>query len=162
MMKICLLFLSLLILLAGCAHIISDKTLAQADRNVTFNELRENPGAFVGKTVLLGGRLTDVTRSSEGTQLEVVEYKLDNIQMPLDSFCSGLRFLAFTPESLNTAVYKPGKFVTMAGEFAGKKKVSIKGVECNCLVVNIKELHAVDIWTQAQLNYPYWRGAYGD
>ena len=76
-----ILTLSLLLLcLAGCTHIISDKSLERADRSVRFGELQHDPDAFRGKFVILGGLVTGIKQNKEGVQLEVIEYPLENVE----------------------------------------------------------------------------------
>lgn len=73
-MKTLLFLLLPFLFLSGCAHIISEKSRLQADRSITFAGLRENPDAYKGKFVILGGLITGVKQVPEGFQLEVIEY----------------------------------------------------------------------------------------
>ena len=41
--------------LSGCAHVVSRDVLDEVNRDVSFAELRKDPGAYTGKVVLLGG-----------------------------------------------------------------------------------------------------------
>ena len=83
MRKPFILLIPLLLLIPGCAHWISEQPRAEADRTVTFGQLRERPDAWRGKMVLLGGTVAAVTRTREGTRLEIVEHRLDNRELPI-------------------------------------------------------------------------------
>jgi len=141
MRKILILALPLVLLVAGCAHQISQKSLELADRTITFSKLRENPDAYRGKFVVLGGVIAAVKDVQEGTQIEVVQHDLDSREMPDAASVSGGRFLAITPDFLPVATCRPGANVTMAGEVAGRKTQPLKGVEYTYPVIVIKEVH---------------------
>jgi outer membrane lipoprotein len=136
----CLLALSLVFLIAGCAHNISPPSLALVDRSITFSKLWENPDAYQGKYVLLGGTIAYADHTREGYELEVVQYGLDGRETPDPISLSGGRFIAVTPESLYTPACKRGTPVSMVGEVTGKKTRELKGVEYTYPVIAIKEL----------------------
>ncbi len=144
MRKPLVLAVPMLLILTGCAHYISEASRVQADRSITFGKLRADPDAFRGKFVLLGGTVAAVTRTGEGTQLEVVQYNVDSRELPDVVTPSGGRFLATTSESLDPASYKPGALVTMMGEAAGKKVLPLQGVAYTYPVIAIKEIHALE------------------
>ena len=140
---ICLLPVALLI--AGCSHWISEQSRALADRTVTYSHLRENPEAYRGKFVLLGGIVAAVTHTDEGTRLEVVEHRLDSRELPDQVVPSRGRFLATTPESLDPAKYKPGALVSMMGEMTGKELQLQGGAEYAYPVIAIREIRAIEL-----------------
>jgi outer membrane lipoprotein len=141
MRKLLVLLPTLLLFLAGCAHDFSDKSLALVDRTISFGTLRENPDAYRGKFVFLGGSVANVTPVPEGTLLEVAQYRLDSRGMPDQTAGTGGRFLATTPEFLDTATCKPGALVSMVGEVTGKKVQPLKGEAYTYPVIAVKELH---------------------
>ncbi|HLO25732.1 MAG TPA: Slp family lipoprotein [Geobacteraceae bacterium] len=142
-----ILVLPMLLLIAGCAHQISDKSLAMADRTISFAKLRGNPDAYRGKFVLLGGVIATIKDVQEGTQLEVVQHDLDSREIPDATSVSGGRFLAITPDSLDVAKCKRGAVVTMAGEVTGRKVQSLQGVDYVYPVIAVKELHLIETAT---------------
>ena len=152
---ITILTLPLLLLLAACTHLISEKSLDRADRSVSFAELRKNPDAFRGKFVILGGLVTAVRQNREGVQLEVVEYPVDSEEMPEVTAESGGRFLVNLPPNLGYATFKPGVLVTMAGEVVGKEVRSLDKMEYSYPVLVVKEIHII-----VQPPGGYYRGGY--
>ena len=143
MRKLFVMALSLIFLLAGCFHIISDKSRALADRSVTFSQLRENPDSFRGRFVILGGAVTGIRQSKEGVRLEVVEYPLDIEDMPDTSSDSRGRFLVDLPPDVGYATFKPGMLVTMAGAVAGKYVKPLDKADYTYPVIVVKEIHLV-------------------
>jgi outer membrane lipoprotein len=143
MEKLRILAIAILLLCTGCTHYISEQSRALADRSITFDMLREDPDAYRGKFVMLGGTVATVTRTREGTQLEVVQYNTDSRELPDAVTPSGGRFLATTSEVLDPAIYKPGALVTMMGEVAGKKAHPLQGVLYTYPVIAVKEIRAL-------------------
>jgi len=145
------LFVSFLIVLSalnGCArNLISDRSLAQADRSISFNDLLKNPDAYRGKMVIIGGGIAGVTRLKDGSQIEVIQYDLDTRQMPVDYSASGGRFLAFLPESLNESINisscKRGMLVSLAGKVTGKKVLQLKGADYTYPTITISEINII-------------------
>ncbi|NIQ03209.1 MAG: hypothetical protein GWM98_24815, partial [Nitrospinaceae bacterium] len=56
--------LALLLLCGGCAHAISESLRQSVDPHLLFSQLSENPEAYVGKKVMLGGTIVE-TRNLE-------------------------------------------------------------------------------------------------
>lgn len=148
-----LLIISLLALcsLSGCAHVISDEARKLVDPTITFDRLRANPDAYVGKFVILGGVIAGTKNTREGGQLEIVQVQLSDDEMPEDSFRSGGRFLATTPDFLDVMIYKPNRLVTLMGEVKSKKTQPLDDVDYTYPVIAIRELH---VWK----SYDYERG----
>ncbi len=143
MKKLLIMMLPLLLLAGGCAHNLSKRSLALADRTITFGKLRENPDAYRGKFVILGGVINTISHTPQGTQLEVAQYSLDGREMPDEASSSGGRFLAMAPEQLTASVCRTGLLVSMAGEVMGKKVLLREGEEDVYPVIAIKELRIV-------------------
>ena len=143
MKKLPIMILPLLLLVGGCAHNLSKNSLALADRTITFGKLQANPDDYRGKFIILGGVIKAITHTSQGTQLEVVQYGLDGREMPdIVSGSDGL-FLAMAPEHLNESVCMTGLLVSMAGKVVGGKVLLREGEEYLYPVIAIKELRIV-------------------
>ncbi len=143
MRKSFIIMLPLLLLLGGCAHNLSKRALALADRTITFDKLKENPDAYRGKIVILGGVIKTITQTPQGTELEVEQYRLDGREMPDEASGSGGRFLAIVPEKLAKSICGTGLLVSMAGEVAGKKAMVIEGEEFSYPEVAVRELRII-------------------
>ncbi len=132
----------LLLLLCGCAHVISEKSRALADRELTFVTLLAAPDAAVGKYIILGGLVAGVRNSAEGGQLEVIQTPLAGNGLPEDVSRSKGRFLAESPGFLDGAKYSPGRAVTLLGHVKGKTTRQLDGYDYTYPVVTIKEIYA--------------------
>jgi outer membrane lipoprotein len=143
MNKLLFLVLPVAILVSGCAHVISPQSLALADRSITFSMLQENPDAYRGKYVLLGGTVAEMTQTGEGIQLEVKQYDLDSRETPDITAGPGGRFLALTSVSPDATACKPGALVSMVGEVRGKKVQPLKGEDYTYPLIAIKELKII-------------------
>jgi len=136
-----ILALSFLFLVTGCAHNISNKSLAMVDRTVTFDKLLENPDAYSGKFVVFGGKIGAALKTPEGTVLEIIQHDLDGRELPDETIASRGRFLALTPDSLNITMCRSSRLLSIAGVVAGKKVQQLKGVDYVYPLINVRELH---------------------
>lgn len=150
-MRMLVILAATILALAGCAHVVSDQSLRLVDRRVTFAELREDPDRYVGRYLLLGGGIAGVRNTSEGGELEVVQFKTDESGEITDTAASGGRFLAASRGFLDPEVYKTGLLVTLVGEVRGKKTMLLGEVEYVYPVLAIREIH---LWKPEDLPRP--------
>jgi outer membrane lipoprotein len=132
-----------LLVLSGCAHVISEESRKLVDPTLTFGRLRETPDAFSGKYAMLGGIIAGVKNGKEGGQLEIVQFDLDSSDMPENVYNSGGRFLVTSPAFLDAMVYKVGRLVTVVGEVKGTRTRPLDSVDYTYPVVSLREIH---IW----------------
>jgi outer membrane lipoprotein len=137
------LILIISLLLTGCVKAISEESRKLVDNSISFSKLRENPDAFIGKYVMLGGLIAAVRNSKEGGQLEVVQLKLDENGLPEDALRSDGRFLATSMNFFDSMIYKPGRSVTLVGEIKGKKNATIDEINYVYPLVSVKE---IQVW----------------
>ncbi len=152
-----------LILCAGCTtHVISDDSMRLVDRSLGFAQLKENPDRYVGSYVLLGGAIASISNTAQTGQLEVVQFKLDNDNMPVESHITGGRFLAQANGFLDPFVFKSGQLVTIVGEVKGHKTMRLDQVEYIYPIIAIREIY---LWRPAEAGYypyPYYPPYYYD
>lgn len=143
-----------LLALSGCAHVISEESRRLVDPTLTFARMRENPDAYSGRYVMLGGIIAGVKNSREGGELEVVQFDLDRSDMPENVYSSGGRFLVTSPAFLEAMVYKVGRLVTVVGEVKGTRSRTLDSVDYTYPVISLKEIH---LWRtyEAEQGYPY-------
>jgi outer membrane lipoprotein len=146
-------FLLIVLLLTGCVHAISDETLRLVDRSVSFALLKENPDKYIGSQVLLGGTIASVKNTKQGSELEIVQFRLDSDNKPEESYNSGGRFLAQSANFLDPVIYKSGRPVTVAGEVKGHKTTPLDQIEYTYPIISIRELY---LWKEPEsYGYPY-------
>jgi len=136
-----ILALTPLLLVTGCAHNISNNSLALVDPTITFEILLKNPEAYRGKFVVFGGVIAAAQKTAEGTRIEIVQYDLDPRELPDTTTSSRGRFMAITPESIGRTMCRSGRLVTIAGEVDGKEVIPLQGVDYSYPMINVKELH---------------------
>lgn len=133
--------LLVLLLLSGCAHVMSQEARQKADPSLTFEKLRQFPDAAVGKYAILGGEIASVTNGKGENTLEVVQFPLGRDEYPDTDRRSYGRFLAVTKEFLDPVVYKQGKMVTIFGQVQGKRSQKIGETDYVYPVISILELY---------------------
>ena len=131
---------STILLLSGCAHVMSEANLKLVDRSIRYERLHTNPDAFAGKTVLLGGIIAGATTTGDLSQLEVAQLELFNNEVPNEFSNSGGRFLAISAEPIDPVIYSRGKFVTIIGEVKGRKVQQRDGADYPYPLISVKEL----------------------
>jgi outer membrane lipoprotein len=142
-----------LMILSGCAHIISEESRKLVDPTITFGKLRENPDSYLAKQVMLGGIIAATRNSGEGGQIEVVQFDLDKVGAPMDNQGTGGRFLATSPLFLDPLVYRTGRLMTMVGEVKGKTTRPLEGVEYTYPTIAIREIHVLPSYEPEQPSY---------
>lgn len=117
-------FLSLVCLLgiSGCATGVSKRSLSMVDFHGTFSQLQDHPEFFVGKVVLLGGKVIETKASSGHSEITVLELPLGAGNRPLDTDRSAGRFLVWISRYLDPEIYKGGTFLTVVGKVMGSEQ----------------------------------------
>lgn len=142
------LLLLVLMLLSGCAHVMSEEARQKADPDLTFERLRQFPEAAIGKYIILGGEIASVKNGKEESALEVVQFPLDRGEFPASDQRSFGRFLAVTKEFLDPLVYEQGKMVTIFGQVKEKRTQKIDETDYTYPVISILELH---LWMEPSM-----------
>lgn len=140
MKRLILCLISLLGILVGCAHVMSESGLALADRSITYADIKNNPEALTGKNVLVGGIIAETRSSGDVLQLEVAQLELFSNGAPDESSASAGRFLVVSGELLDPLFYRPGMFVTVIGEIKGQKVQKLAGVDYRYPLISAKEI----------------------
>ena len=161
MMKRLIIFGIALSLLSGCVHAVSRNVLQEVDREITFSALLNDPIAYKGRVVLLGGVIVSTINKQEGTLLEVYETRLDREGRPTDIDRSEGRFLALYEGFLDSEIYAAGRQVTIAGTVQGEKIQPLGEVEYRYPYLLVKEIH---LWKEEKpvQHEPYAWGLWYD
>ena len=160
-MKRLFIFGIVLSLLSGCVHAVSRNVLQEVDREITFSALLNDPIAYKGRVVLLGGVIVSTINKQEGTLLEVYETRLDREGRPTDIDRSEGRFLALYEGFLDSEIYAAGRQVTIAGTVQGEKIQPLGEVEYRYPYLLVKEIH---LWKEEKpvQHEPYAWGLWYD
>jgi len=145
----------------GCAHVISEPLRQQAQPPVSFAELRTDPEALKGRTVILGGEILQTSNLREGTRVEVLQRPLSDSETPRLTDTTGGRFMAFCSEYLDPAVYAPRRRITVAGRVLGSYTGKVGEVDYTYPLVSCEEIHlfpTASAELRRQAAYPWWYG----
>lgn len=161
-MKRYLLYLLFVLLLASCAHAISEGLRKEAVTDVPFSAVRMNIEDYKGRTFVWGGFIVNTVSKDEGTYMEVVQNPLNRYGRIVDTDVSGGRFLGFSEKQLDPLIYEKGRLVTVAGELTGSLQAERDGTTYLYPVLRLMEIR---LWKEEPLyppdywywdRYPYW------
>lgn len=139
MRPLTMIIMSTVLLLHGCTTIISEQSRKLVDTDAPFTRIRETPDSFIGRHVMLGGRIAGVKNTPEGGQIEVVQFDLSWSGYPEDKFVSFGRFLATSTQFLDKMIFREGMLITLVGEVKGKTKQRLDEMEYIYPVVAMRE-----------------------
>jgi outer membrane lipoprotein len=155
-------------LLAGCATSELPAPVLENTEKVAFPQLAQNPSAYEGRRIVLGGEVIHAKRLADRTEIEVLALPLNSTDEPTwNRAASQGRFLAYqTKEFLDPAILPPGTRVTIVGEGKAALRKRIDEAEYTYPVI---ESDYLKIWPVRMLDGsypygygPYYYGPYGD
>lgn len=129
------------LLCSGCATVISEQSRRLVDTDAHFSKIRATPETYIGKHVLIGGRIAAVRNSQGGAQLEIVQFELDYSGAPENSFRSHGRFIATASEYLDPLIYSRGMLITLVGEIKGKQTQRLDDMDYTYPLIAMREWH---------------------
>ena len=130
--------------LSGCVKAISDQNRALIDPTINYDAVQTAPDRFLGKHLLVGGRILSSQSTNELSRLEIRQIKVDSDGVPFDVEASGGRFFAESATYYDNSVYAPGSMVTLVGEVTGKRQQEVDGQPQTYPVLTIKEIYLWD------------------
>ena len=148
--------LLIVLLLSSCAPVLSRTYLREGQREVSFEDLRENPGQYRGLLYILGGIIVNTKFTKSGSQIEAVHVPVDSRGYFKERGRSEGRFLALLPgykRTLDPAVFRQGGRVTLAGVFIEPRKGTIDEMEYEYPVFEIKQVY---LWPKEYVAPPYY------
>ena len=139
MRKLILVIFLLSLIIPGCTRVISEQSRRMVDTNADFLQVRDNLDKFIGKHIMLGGRIAGVKNSPEGTVIEIVQFDLTDNGAPIDSFISAGRFLATSSDFLDAMIFRKGMLITLVGEIKGRRTQRLDEMEYIYPVIAMRE-----------------------
>jgi outer membrane lipoprotein len=138
--------------MASCAP-FSRQTMGQVDESLTYRSVQRDPDRYLGKTVLWGGVIVEITNKQKETELKVRETELDIEKRPEDLDRSAGRFIVRYAGFLDPAIYQAGREITVVGEVAEKEVLPLGNTRYSYPVLLAKEIH---LWEREQPGPPYY------
>lgn len=123
----------------GCTNVISEQSRKLVNTDAAFKDVKEAPDNYIGKNILLGGRIAKVRNSSDGAQLEIVQFDLTSQSYPEDTFLSYGRFLATNSSYMDPLIFKQGMLITIVGEVKVKKTMRLDDMDYTYPVISMRE-----------------------
>lgn len=153
---------------AGCSHVLPPEALGLIEPGLDLVQVRENPSAYVGKTLLLGGKIVKTEAEQSGTVFEVLSYSVNRWGEPQEPDETAGRFLAKAQGFYDPDIYQPGRFLTMTATVVGEEFRPLKDYQYHYPVLRIDSLY---LWPKGYdpeyfydyrgyYNYPPWPGYY--
>jgi len=144
----------LILIITGCAPVISKDIRDQVAQDLSFKEVLQDPEAYRGKMVLWGGVIIKAENQKEGTLIEVLQKPTDREGRPRDVDHSEGRFLALYDGFLDTAIYAREREVTIAGEIKEKRVLPLGDIQYAYPLILVRQLHLWPAERKERL-YPY-------
>ena len=113
--------LAITLQLSGCGSVLSRTTIDQVDPKLSPETVLNNPKAFIGQAILIGGTILSAENLQEGTLVEVLTYPTDRRGEPELSEPAWGRFLILYPGYLDTLIYEQGRRIVAAGRVIGER-----------------------------------------
>jgi len=135
------LVIAAILLLTGCAHVISKPVLKEVDTTATFAQVANAPDAYKGKTVLFGGDIIETKNLSNKTLIVVLQRPLGSRGQPAAGDVSEGRFIVTTPGFIDPAIYSPGRKITVAGKVVGKEVRPLGEIGYTYAVIEKREIY---------------------
>jgi len=160
---------SFFLILAGCAHVISEQIRQEARQDITFLEVFDNPDQYIGEIIIVSGVIIEAKNTPKGTELKVLQQPGGYRGRPKDVDYSEGRFIALDKRLLDVEIYNKGREVTIAGRIQGKKNRLLGEIEYTYPFLLIEELHLWTVTRKHDYYYPYpypyhyryhWRSRY--
>jgi outer membrane lipoprotein len=148
-----------LLLMMGCAHVISKDLRTKTDPSLTFNQASQDPNQYKGKWVVWGGEIIETVNQKDGTtQIEVFQKPLDRMGEPYEIIASEGRFLVIADKYLDSYLFRRGKKITVAGEILGEKVKPIGEMDYRYPLLSGKQIYLWPEYHVYPLYYydPWW------
>lgn len=144
----------LLVVLSGCAHVISSELRSKADVSLTFSSVLLNPDRYKGKLVIWGGEVIQTVNQKDGTTvIEILQRPLNGEEEPQLSEPSGGRFLVHFNAFADPHIYLPGRIITVAGDILGSQIKALGEMQYKYPLLESKQ---ICLWDYYPAYPPYY------
>jgi outer membrane lipoprotein len=142
----------------ACGSVISPQVRESVDPQLSYAQMAASPEAYVGKVLIVAGTIIEAVNTPAGTRLVLLQYPTDGRGRPHIEAPSGGRFLVLTPEYLETAIYRPGRALTVAGEVRGQRELPMGEIVYRYPLLAPRELY---LWPEGNGSYPQFHIGFG-
>lgn len=139
--------------LIACAPTFSREVMGRVNQDLPFRELQAAPERFKGSWVMVGGMVLETRNTPEGTSIEILQRPLDRQGRPRETDDTGGRFIVETQQFLDSAVYYPGKRISLVGEVTGQEVRPLGGIHYRYPVIESREIRLWDPRTEPRFSF---------
>ncbi|GJL55025.1 MAG: hypothetical protein NPIRA02_21570 [Nitrospirales bacterium] len=139
--------------------IIPEALESRVDKQLVFSKVIQNPDAYTGKWLLIGGEVLHTHSLHDRTRLEILQLPLNEWQQPQPQrSASHGRFLALHTAFVDPATIPSNTRVTLVGEMTGSERALLDEMEYQYPTLTIQHLHVWehDTSTRSTHNKPRW------
>jgi outer membrane lipoprotein len=110
------------LVLTGCVMPFSDEVRGRVDKDVKFEEVYANPEGYIGKVLVIGGKIIETNPQGNYTEIIVLQLPLSFDYSPSSMVdASKGRFILKVDGFLDPEIYFSGRKITVAGEVLGSE-----------------------------------------
>jgi len=152
-----------MVLLSACATTAGQVSIPAAISqppagNLQLAEAMRKPDRHLGTKVRWGGNVISVRKGPQGsTEIEILQRQLNARGRPQDHGPSDGRFLIRAAASVDSALYRQGSRVTVAGVIKGTERRQVGKTTKDLVLVEVSDFIQ---WTEERLAYPYYDDPY--
>ena len=143
----------LVLAVSSCYPVIRKDLMETGLRDVPLSEVKKDPDVYRGKLFVLGGIIANTKVTPEGSLIEALFVPVDSRGYLREGEADG-RYLALFPREsgmLDPVIYRPGKNVTIAGEFIGTRLGRLDEAEYLYPLFVVRQIH---LWEERMYYYP--------
>ena len=151
------------VIIAGCAHPISDDLRKNIDHSASLETISRNPNRFTNQNVMFGGVIVATRNFPEKTEIEVIQKNLDSLGYPSRGDETEGRFIFVKQGFLEPEIFSKGRYITGAGKLAGTKNGKIGNLEMELPLIEVAELRLWEDLSKVpygSYSFPYYYGPY--
>ncbi len=136
---------------ASCSvPVLRSDLLHDGIRDIPMPQLAQDPAPYTGKLFILGGAIVTTTVTQSGSTVEALDIPVDSAghlkqgQPPSGMY---IGFYASELGVLDPAVYRPGRMITLAGEFTELRPGQMGGKQYDFPFFVIRQIY---LWEEGQ------------
>jgi outer membrane lipoprotein len=136
-----------LILLSGCAPVLSQAVIDASNPNVSLEELQRNPERFEGMSVLFGGTIIQTGNDNAGSWVELLQRPLGHRLEPKLTDETGGRLLLKSNDIWDDQIFSKGRKITLVGKVTGTETRTVGETSYEYPVLLVTEYH---LWKEGR------------
>lgn len=115
---------------------------------ITPSQVAAAAGQYRNANVIWGGRVIGVKNLSDHSEIEVLDFPLDNSQRPRLKDRGNGRFIAVLPGFVEPMDYPPGTLITVSGQITGVRDGAVGNAAYRFPLVAVQQHHT---WTVEEM-----------